>query len=181
MHMSAFDPKRTLAPFQYVGGTMAGPEPWGEANETALFHQRHGGFCSGHLVASRARATSGTSTPCRRAYAFAFERTRSSGASSGVFARNAGCGLGGWTQFTRRISLERGRYCASIERCERTGCAEPRRHFGRCRRDHAAPATSNRVVPIVFAQGVDPVGNQYVDSLSRPGGNITGFVQLNYD
>jgi ABC-type uncharacterized transport system substrate-binding protein len=40
------------------------------------------------------------------------------------------------------------------------------------------PAT--RVIPIVFAQGVDPVGNQFVDSLSRPGGNITGFVQLNY-
>ena len=39
---------------------------------------------------------------------------------------------------------------------------------------------ATRVVPIVFAQGVDPVGNQYVDSLSRPGGNITGFVQLNY-
>ena len=32
-----------------------------------------------------------------------------------------------------------------------------------------------------FAQGIDPVGNGYgVDSLSRPGGNITGFVQLNY-
>ena len=39
---------------------------------------------------------------------------------------------------------------------------------------------ATRVVPIVFAQGVDPVGNGYVDSLSRPGGNITGFVQLNY-
>ena len=49
---------------------MAGPEPWGRRNETARFHQRHRGFCSGHLVASRARATSGTSTPYRRAHAF---------------------------------------------------------------------------------------------------------------
>ena len=39
---------------------------------------------------------------------------------------------------------------------------------------------ATRVVPIVFAQGIDPVGNGYVDSLSRPGGNTTGFVQLNY-
>jgi putative tryptophan/tyrosine transport system substrate-binding protein len=40
---------------------------------------------------------------------------------------------------------------------------------------------ATRVLPIVFAQGIDPVGNGYgVDSLSRPGGNITGFVQLNY-
>ena len=44
----------------------------------------------------------------------------------------------------------------------------------------AALQQATRVVPIVFGQGVDPVGNGYVDSLSRPGGNITGFVQLNY-
>ena len=44
----------------------------------------------------------------------------------------------------------------------------------------AALQQATRSVPIVFAQGVDPVGNGYADSLSRPGGNITGFVQLNY-
>ena len=44
----------------------------------------------------------------------------------------------------------------------------------------AALRQATRVVPIVFAQGVDPVGNGYVESLNRPGGNITGFVQLNY-
>src|SRR5262249_7304543 len=37
-----------------------------------------------------------------------------------------------------------------------------------------------QVVPIVFAQAIDPVGNGYVDSLNRPGGNMTGFVQLDY-
>jgi putative tryptophan/tyrosine transport system substrate-binding protein len=35
-------------------------------------------------------------------------------------------------------------------------------------------------IPIVMAQGVDPVGNGYVDSLARPGGNITGFIQFEY-
>jgi putative tryptophan/tyrosine transport system substrate-binding protein len=44
----------------------------------------------------------------------------------------------------------------------------------------AALQQATHVIPIVFAQGVDPVGNGYVDSLSRPGNNITGFVQLNY-
>src|SRR5262245_40078594 len=39
---------------------------------------------------------------------------------------------------------------------------------------------ATRSIPIVFAQGIDPVGGQYVDSLSRPGGNITGFVQFDY-
>jgi putative tryptophan/tyrosine transport system substrate-binding protein len=32
---------------------------------------------------------------------------------------------------------------------------------------------ASRTVPIVMAQGLDPVGNGYVDSLARPGGNIT--------
>lgn len=35
-----------------------------------------------------------------------------------------------------------------------------------------------RTVPIVFGNLVDPVGQGFVASLSRPGGNITGFVNL---
>lgn len=34
---------------------------------------------------------------------------------------------------------------------------------------------ATRTVPIVFVVVVDPVGAGYVDSLARPGGNITGF------
>ena len=38
-----------------------------------------------------------------------------------------------------------------------------------------------RDIPIVFAQGVDPVGSGYVTgSMARPAGNVTGFVQLEY-
>jgi putative ABC transport system substrate-binding protein len=39
---------------------------------------------------------------------------------------------------------------------------------------------TNRSVPIVFAQTIDPVGLGIVESLSRPGGNITGFTQFEY-
>jgi putative ABC transport system substrate-binding protein len=39
---------------------------------------------------------------------------------------------------------------------------------------------ASRTVPIVFAQSVDPVGNGYVASLARPGGNTTGFLQFEY-
>jgi putative ABC transport system substrate-binding protein len=39
---------------------------------------------------------------------------------------------------------------------------------------------ASRNVPIVFAQTIDPVGLGVVDSLSRPGGNITGFTQFEY-
>jgi putative ABC transport system substrate-binding protein len=37
-----------------------------------------------------------------------------------------------------------------------------------------------RTVPIVFTLGNDPVGSGYVDSLARPGGNITGFMSYEF-
>jgi len=39
---------------------------------------------------------------------------------------------------------------------------------------------ATRTVPIVFAIVPDPVGSGYVQSLSQPGGNATGFVQFEY-
>jgi putative tryptophan/tyrosine transport system substrate-binding protein len=33
-----------------------------------------------------------------------------------------------------------------------------------------------RTIPIVFAQVTDPVGNGFVESMARPGGNATGFA-----
>src|SRR5258706_11289902 len=33
-------------------------------------------------------------------------------------------------------------------------------------------------IPIVMVQVIDPVGSGYVESMARPGGNITGFTQL---
>ena len=40
---------------------------------------------------------------------------------------------------------------------------------------------ATQTVPIVFAQSIDPVGAGYVDSLSHPGGNLTGFIQFEYN
>ena len=39
---------------------------------------------------------------------------------------------------------------------------------------------ATRAVPIVFAIVPDPVGSGFVDSLPRPGGNTTGFMQFEY-
>ena len=39
---------------------------------------------------------------------------------------------------------------------------------------------ATRTVPIVFVITPDPVGAGYVDSLSRPGGNATGFMMFEY-
>jgi putative ABC transport system substrate-binding protein len=44
----------------------------------------------------------------------------------------------------------------------------------------AALQQASRTVPVVMAQGIDPVGNGYVESLAQPGGNITGFIQFEY-
>jgi len=39
---------------------------------------------------------------------------------------------------------------------------------------------ATRTVPIVFTTVIDPVGAGFVNSLARPGGNITGFMQFEY-
>jgi putative tryptophan/tyrosine transport system substrate-binding protein len=39
---------------------------------------------------------------------------------------------------------------------------------------------ATRTVPIVFAYTADPVGAGFVESLARPGGNATGFLQFEY-
>jgi putative ABC transport system substrate-binding protein len=44
----------------------------------------------------------------------------------------------------------------------------------------AAVQQASRSVPIVFAGVSDPVGAGFVDSLARPGGNVTGFMAFEY-
>jgi putative ABC transport system substrate-binding protein len=44
----------------------------------------------------------------------------------------------------------------------------------------AAVQQASRTLPIVFAAVGDPVGAGFVDSLARPGGNVTGFMAFEY-
>jgi len=44
----------------------------------------------------------------------------------------------------------------------------------------AALQKATRSVPVVFVQVVDPVEGGFVESLARPGGNITGFTDFEY-
>ena len=48
---------------------------------------------------------------------------------------------------------------------------------------HATPVTAalareTKIIPIIFVVVSDPVGSGFVASLSRPGGNMTGFVNI---
>ena len=45
----------------------------------------------------------------------------------------------------------------------------------------AALQQATSTVPIVFAQVADPVSGGFVASLARPGGNITGFTNIEYN
>ena len=44
----------------------------------------------------------------------------------------------------------------------------------------AALQQATRIVPIVFATVIDPVGAGFVESLARPGRNVTGFILFEY-
>ena len=44
----------------------------------------------------------------------------------------------------------------------------------------AALQEATRIVPIVFATVIDPVGAGFVESLARPGRNVTGFLLFEY-
>ena len=44
----------------------------------------------------------------------------------------------------------------------------------------AALQQATRIVPIVFVGVIDPVGAGFVESMARPGGNITGFLLFEY-
>ena len=38
----------------------------------------------------------------------------------------------------------------------------------------------NSTIPIVMVRVTDPVGQGFVESLARPGGNITGFTPMEF-
>jgi putative ABC transport system substrate-binding protein len=44
----------------------------------------------------------------------------------------------------------------------------------------AAVNQQARAIPIVFVQVADPVGSGFVESLARPGGNLTGFTNFEF-
>ena len=70
-----------------------------------------------------------------------------------------------------------------------TDIADTRRNWSRSRRTSSWPLATptvaalqqaTRTVPIVFVKVADPVGAGFVDSLARPGGNVTGFTSFEY-
>jgi ABC-type uncharacterized transport system substrate-binding protein len=89
----------------------------------------------------------------------------------------------GWAE-GRNLRIDYRWGAGSIERT-RTYAAElvalkPDVIFGAPSAAAVALHRETRTIPIVFAQVTDPVGLGMVESLSRPGGNITGFALFEY-
>src|SRR5262244_1809907 len=89
----------------------------------------------------------------------------------------------GWAE-GRNLQIDYRWGAGSIERT-RTYAAElvalkPDVIFGAPTSAAVALYRETRTIPVVFAQAADPVGVGLVDSLARPGGNITGFAVFEY-
>ena len=134
----------------------------------------------GGVAARGARAAARADAAHRRAHCPRRGRSGISGPRRGVPA-GAGSSRAGPSAAT----------CGSTRRWADGQCrrafADTRRNWPRSRRTSswrvAAPPCgpllqATRTVPIVFALVADPVGAGFVDSLARPGGNVTGFMPV---
>ena|SRR5215472_9837107 len=70
-----------------------------------------------------------------------------------------------------KTTLVRNSFCIRLE-CSSSTCSSR----GASLKPRRAPSR----LPIVFAQTIDPIGNGFIERMSRPGGNITGFTQFEY-
>jgi putative ABC transport system substrate-binding protein len=89
----------------------------------------------------------------------------------------------GWTEGLN-IQIEFRSYAGSSERARsyatELAAMNPDVIFAAPSSALAALQRETRDVPIVFAQVGDPVSSGFVDSLARPGGNITGFATTEF-
>ncbi len=95
-----------------------------------------------------------------------------------VHARALGGRLDRRPQFADGRSL--GRRCADriADVCEGVGRSSTRRNPLNRDSGTAALQRETRTIPIVFVFVADPVGSGFVAGLPRPGGNITGFIDI---
>jgi putative ABC transport system substrate-binding protein len=87
----------------------------------------------------------------------------------------------GWRE-GRNIQLEYRWATSDPERIERSAkelvVSQPALILSSSPLTTAMLVKQTRTVPIIFGNLTDPVGSGFVESLSRPGGNVTGFINV---
>jgi len=87
----------------------------------------------------------------------------------------------GWTE-GRNIKLEYRWATSDPERIERSAqelvVTQPALILSSSAPTTAMLLKQTRTIPIIFGNLTDPVGSGFVESLSKPGGNITGFINV---
>src|SRR5438874_4335701 len=96
-------------------------------------------------------------------------------------AFRAGLNALGWTE-GRNIKLEYRWATSDPQTIERSAkelvALEPELILSSSAPTTAALLQQTRTIPILFGNLADPVGSGFVASLSKPGGNITGFINV---
>ena len=92
----------------------------------------------------------------------------------------AAIGLDHRPQRAHRHPLGHGRCRRDSQACGGIGRARAGRHPGPCRHDRGAVAAGDPHRTDRVPSLADPVAAGFVDSLARPGGNATGFMNFEY-
>ena len=157
---------------------MPSPEPGGGHEAAGI--SRCSRWCGGGVAARGARAAARADAAHRRAHAGAADDPEW---QARVAAFLQGLQQLGWTD-GRNVRID---YPLGRGQCRRhsqirggIGRARAGRHPGRGGATVGPLLQATRTVPIVFALVIDPVGAGFVESLARPGGNATGFMQFEY-
>src|SRR3974377_1786415 len=129
------------------------------------------------MAARRARAAERADATHRRAMADCQRQSGSAGTKCGVPSRITEIGLDRKSQFTNRVSMG---YRRSAEAATELVTSSPDVIVASSTQALAALQQATRTVPIVFAQVAAPVRRGFVFSLGKPGGNITGFSNVDY-
>jgi putative tryptophan/tyrosine transport system substrate-binding protein len=107
-------------------------------------------------------------------------RTGSTSAPGCLPTGSPGSRLVSWNQYPGRRSLEHGRSHSLFKDGAQLVESQPDALLAGVGATIVSLAEATKTIPIVFAQGLDPLGEGYIDSLARPGGNITGFNQMDF-
>ena len=134
----------------------------------------------GGVAARGARAAGRAGASDRRAYELGRGRCGRTGPHRGVPAGAAAIGLDRRRQRADRLPLGSGHTDRFQRYAEELLALAPDVILASATPSVQALQRTTRTVPIVFAVVSDPVASGFVQSLARPGGNTTGFMQFEF-